>query len=81
MPDLAVEWGDDNGVNWDNADQTTKEDFALVRLYWFYKMVTLGGPDGSELDEEVRREAQQAAEWYGPILHARADSARSGRSS
>jgi len=62
------EWGG----NWENADETTKERFALTRLFWFYRMVQCGGSDGSDLDVEVEEQARDAAEWYGPILERRA---------
>lgn len=35
---------------------------ALERLYWFYRMVETGGPDGSELDEAVVEDARAAAD-------------------
>ena len=66
-------WGEDVNVTWDNAPDKVREGFALTRLYWFYRMVACGGPDGSELDAEVAEEARVAAEWFGPILSGRAD--------
>jgi hypothetical protein len=77
MPEGAV-WGDAVGVTWENASDDVKEKFALTRLFWFYRMVDCGGPDGSELDTEVAREAKEAAEWFGPILHQRAEIASGG---
>ena len=77
MPESAV-WGDDVGVTWLAAPDDVKEGFALVRLFWFFRMVDCGGPDGSELDAEVAREALEAAEWFGPILQARAEMASDG---
>jgi len=68
-------WGDDVGITWENADEATKGDFALTRLFWYYRMVQCGGPDGSELDTEVEQEAREAAEWYGPVLAAAAAAA------
>ena len=68
-------WGDDVGVHWENATEAQREQFALVRLYWFFRMVACGGPDGSELDAEVEDEARVAADWLGPILNARAKAA------
>jgi hypothetical protein len=65
-------WGDDTGVTWENAPEHIKESFALVRLWWFYRMVASGGPDGSEMDAEVADEAREAAEWFGPIIQRRA---------
>lgn len=65
-------WGDEVGITWENADDATKEKFAAVRLYWFFRMVAHGGPDGSDLDALVADEASEAAEWLGPILESRA---------
>ena len=65
-------WGDDTGVTWTNASDDVKEKFALVRLFWFFRMIDCGGPDGSDLDTEVADQAREAAEWFGPILKARA---------
>ena len=61
-------WSEDIGITWENADDKVKTDFALVRLFWFYRMVQNGGPDGSELDDEVAEQAREAAAWFGPIL-------------
>lgn len=68
-------WGDDAGITWENADDATKESFALVRLFWYFRMVASGGPDGSEMDFEVAEDARVAAEWFGPILKRRAEDA------
>lgn len=68
-------WGDDVGVSWSNAPEHIKREFALTRLYWFYRMVAMGGPDGSELDQAVSDEATEAAEWYGLILERMANEA------
>lgn len=62
----------DSGITWESAPDDLREAFALQRLFWFYRMVQCGGPDGSELDDEVAEQAREAAEWFGPILHARA---------
>ena len=70
---IEAVWGDEVGITWDNADDKVKEEFALVRLFWFYKMVQHRGPDGSELDDEVVEDAREAAEWFGPILEERAE--------
>jgi hypothetical protein len=67
-----VVWADDEGITWDNASLEIREQFALTRLYWFYRMVACGGPDGSELDDLVADEAREAADWLGPILDERA---------
>lgn len=64
---MSAAWGGDE-ITWENADDFIKEGFAAVRLYWFYRMVACGGPDGSELDDLVAEEAREAAEWYGPRL-------------
>lgn len=79
--DVVVEWGDNASINWDNADDATKEKFALTRLYWFFKLATYKGnqvPIADELDRAVFNEAKQAAEWFSPILHARAEAAGLG---
>lgn len=65
-------WGDDIGITWETATNDQREAFALVRLYWYYQMQLHGGPDGSELDDEVCDQAHEAAEWFGPILEDRA---------
>jgi len=65
-------WGDESGITWENATPEVRESFALTRLYWFYRMVACGGPDGTDLDAEVAEQARVAAEWFGPILEARA---------
>ena len=65
-------WGDEVGVTWENADDATKEKFAAVRLYWFFRMVDSGGPDGTDLDSLVHDEAREAAAFLGPILESRA---------
>lgn len=65
-------WGDDLGITWENASDEIREQYALVRLFWFYRMVASGGPDGSELDADVAEEAKAAADWLGPILAQRA---------
>ncbi len=73
---MAAVWGDDAGVTWENAPEAIKEKFALQRLYWFFRMVDCGGPfEGDDLDAEVADQAREAAEWYGPILEARAKAA------
>jgi hypothetical protein len=72
---VSVVWGDDVNVTWDNASDDVKRKFALDRLFWFFRMVDSGGPDGSELDAEVEHDARVAAEWYGPILRAQAEAA------
>lgn len=76
--DAAVEevvaWGGQE-ITWANASQATKESFALVRLYWYFRMIRSGGPDGSDLDNEVEQQAREAAEWFGPLLEARAKAA------
>lgn len=72
---MSVVWGDDAGVTWENSSDEVKEVFALDRLFWFFRMVDCGGPDGSELDAIVFDEARMAANWYGPILKARAEAA------
>jgi len=64
----APVWGDDVGVTWDNAPADVKVKFAAVRLFWFFRMIDSGGPDGSELDTLVYDEAREAAEWYGPLV-------------
>jgi hypothetical protein len=68
-------WGDDTGITWETATNSQREAFALVRLYWYYRMRATGGPDGSELDDEVAEQAAEAAEWFGPILEDRAERA------
>ena len=68
-------WGDDVGATWENVAGPTKAEFALTRLYWFFRMVDCGGPDGSDLDDEVAAQAREAAEWFGPILKERAERA------
>jgi hypothetical protein len=78
MPDenpRSSVWGDDVGVNWQNATDAQRERFALTRLYWFFMMVNHGGPDGSELDDLVAEEAKEAADWYWPRLEAMAGEA------
>jgi hypothetical protein len=71
-----VWWGEDMGVSWDNASDALKERFALTRLFWFYRMVVTGGPDGSDLDTAVSDEAREAAEWWGPRLEEMAERAQ-----
>lgn len=73
-----MSWGDRAGVTWENAPDDVKERFALTRLFWFQRMVDGGGPDGSDLDAEVAREAAEAAAWWGPRLEAAAQSAAGG---
>ena len=68
-------WSEVSGIGWDNANDATKESFSLVRLFWYYKMIQCGGPDGSDLDTEVADQAREAVEWFGPILYQRADNA------
>lgn len=75
MIEPGAVWGDSVGVTWANADGPIKAEFALARLYWFFRMVDCGGPDGSVLDTEVADQAREAAEWFGPILAERADRA------
>jgi hypothetical protein len=70
-------WGAPAGVTWDNAEGRVKESFAMVRLFWFYRMTVNGGPDGTELDALVADEAKEAADWLGPVLKARAEAAGS----
>lgn len=65
-------WAEDEGITWDTASDEIREQFALVRLFWFYRMVASGGPDGSELDADVADEARIAADWLGPVLMRRA---------
>lgn len=72
---MAVVWGDESGVTWENATPEQRESFALVRLYWYFRMRETGGPDGSDLDALVYDEAREAAEWFGPVLNARAEAA------
>lgn len=36
---------------------------VLEDLYWFYKMVAAGGPDGTEADQAVVEDAERAARW------------------
>ena len=72
--DRAV-WAESVGLTWQNATEEQRESFALVRLFWFFRMIDSGGPDGTELDATVADEAREAAEWLGPILHERAESA------
>lgn len=72
---MDVVWGDNVGVTWNNAPPDIKEKFALVRLFWFFRMVDSGGPDGSDLDAEVTDQAREAAEWFRPILEWRAGQA------
>jgi hypothetical protein len=74
---IGTIWGESHDVTWDNAPENIKESFALVRLFWFFRMIDSGGPDGSELDALVADEAREAAEWLGPILHERAERAES----
>ncbi len=73
---MSVVWGESIGLTWDNASDEIKEEFALVRLFWFFRMIDCGGPDGSDLDQAVADEAHQASEWFGPILQQRAEGAR-----
>lgn len=40
---------------------TDEERVTFERLYWFYKMVATGGPDGSDLDFAVMDDARDAA--------------------
>jgi hypothetical protein len=47
------------------------KDFALYRLYWFYKMVESGGPDGTDLDIAVSLDAAAAAKWYEHHVRAK----------
>lgn len=68
-------WGEAAGVTWTNAPDDIKEAFAMVRLYWFFRMVDTGGPDGSDLDQQVGDEAREAADWFAPILDRRANAA------
>lgn len=75
VSDGTTIWGDDVGITWDNATDDLKEQFALVRLFWFFRMVKSGGPDGTEMDAEVAEEARVAAEWFGPVLQRRAEAA------
>jgi hypothetical protein len=70
-------WGESHGVTWDNAPEKTKESFATVRLFWFFRMIDSGGPDGTELDAQVADEAREAAEWFSSILRDRAEMATS----
>lgn len=74
--DHEVRWAETAGITWDNAAPAIKEGFALTRLFWFFRMVDIGGPDGSDLDAEVATEAREAADWYGPILEKRAERAQ-----
>lgn len=74
---MSAIWGESQGVTWDNAPEKIKESFAAVRLFWFFRMVDSGGPDGSELDALVADEAREAAEWLSPILRDRAEMATS----
>jgi hypothetical protein len=69
---VSAAWGDEVGITWENAIDPIREQFALVRLFWFYRMVACGGPDGTELDTLVAYEAAEAADWLGPILARRA---------
>lgn len=41
---------------------------TLERLYWFYKMVATGGPDGSDADWAVADDARDAAVVAESIL-------------
>jgi hypothetical protein len=66
-------WADDCDITWESATEDQKEEFSLQRLFWFFRMVDCGGPDGSELDAEVYELARQAVEWFGPIYERRAD--------
>lgn len=68
---MSWAWGEDEGTTWENATPDVREGFALVRLFWFFR-VDSGGPDGSDLDMEVYREASEAAAWFGPVLEERA---------
>jgi hypothetical protein len=45
-----------------------EEEWAMEMLYWFYRMVVTGGPDGSELDRAVRLDADKAASWYERLI-------------
>lgn len=71
-------WGDDVGITWENADDSVKAQFAMIRLFWFYRMMACGGPDGSDLDAAVEAEAREAAEWFGPLLELSAEQAGMG---
>jgi hypothetical protein len=71
-------WADDCGITWESASSSQREEFALQRLFWFFRMVDCGGPDGSELDAEVYELARQAVEWFAPIYERRADAAGMG---
>jgi hypothetical protein len=77
VADTTVQWGDDAGVTWKNADDQTKKEFALTRLFWFYRMeVFEGDPTLTDpLDIEVFQQAKEAAEWFGPILKEHAERA------
>lgn len=75
-PVPPVVWGQTVGVTWENATAEQREAFASARLYWYFRMRENGGPDGSDLDTEVVQQAREAAEWFGPILEARAEEAR-----
>lgn len=70
-------WGEDRGITWDNAPENIKLSFATVRLFWFFRMTDIGGPDGSELDTEVVDKAREAAEWFGTVLDERVQRATS----
>ena len=73
---MSTVWGEAAGVTWANAPDATKESFTLVRLFWFFRMVAIGGPDGSDLDQAVSDEAREAAEWFGPILERRGEAGK-----
>lgn len=68
---MATRWGEKVGVTWDSATDAQRESFALVRLFWYFRMRDMGGPDGSDLDDLVEAEAREAAEWFWPILEQR----------
>jgi hypothetical protein len=74
-------WGDDVGITWENATVEQREHFALTRLFWFFRLILHheGEPAfADELDAEVFAQAKEAAEWFGPILKARAEAAGIG---
>ena len=69
-------WAEDMGVTWDTASDDIKEKFALQRLFWFFRMMTFEKTPmlSDELDREVFDQAKEAAEWFGPIFRALAES-------
>ena len=76
---MSSPWGADHGITWENADTDTKKDFALQRLFWFYRFVTTSLVNHSGnvviedgLDQEVWDQAHDAADWIGPLLKERA---------